>query len=159
MRLCWTCYPFLNSMYNHFGIYEYLFLSSEIRRWYRNWLVYWAQGHSTQWVQGKKKACVGCTELFFTLYHPVLQSQFYSHTKKFVFYVMKKYNYYYMIYIIQYSCKKVHIRVNNYIFQVIQVKIRDYQFGVNFVQLIWNVRKCLLYTWYTLPNNNLLPFK
>ena len=32
--------------------------------------------------------------------------------------------------IIQYSCKEVQIRVNNYIFQVIQVKIPDYQFWV-----------------------------
>ena len=37
-----------------------------------------------------------------------------------------------MKYIIQYSCKEVQIRVNNYIFQVIQVKIPDYQFGVEF---------------------------
>ena len=36
-------------------------------------------------------------------------------------------------YIIQYSCKEVQIRVNNYIFQVIQVKIPDCQFGVEFV--------------------------
>ena len=34
-----------------------------------------------------------------------------------------------MKYIIQYSCKEVLISVNNYIFQVIQVKIPDYQFG------------------------------
>ena len=61
-----------------------------------------------------------------------------------------------MKYIIQYSCKEVQIRVNNYIFQVIQDKIPDFQFWVGFVQLLRNVRKCLL---YTLPDNDWAPFK
>ena len=61
-----------------------------------------------------------------------------------------------MKYIIQYSFKEVQFIVNNYIFQVIQVKIQDYQFRVEFVQLLWNVRKFLL---YTLPDNDLAPFK
>ena len=41
-----------------------------------------------------------------------------------------------MKYIIQYGFKEVQIRVNNDIFQVIQVKIPDYPLGLEFDQLL-----------------------
>ena len=63
-----------------------------------------------------------------------------------------------MKYKIQYSFKEAQIRVNNYIFSsyLSYSKYQTITFEVEFIQLLRNERKCLL---YTLPHNDWAPFK